>query len=116
MADYLVEHGVPAADVVAETEARTTEENLALSRRLALDHGRPGHLTVVTSDYHVARASLLTLRAGMDAEVIGSRTARYFVPSAFLREFVAVLSYHLRLHLVLLLPAVALSVLLARAV
>lgn len=115
MAGYLVEHGIPAADVVAETAARTTQENLGLSRRVALDHGRAGHLTVVTSGYHVARTSLLTRRAGLDADVIGSRTARYFVPSAFLREFVAVLSYHPRLHVVLLLPAVALSVLLARA-
>lgn len=115
MAGYLVEHGIPAADVVAETAARTTQENLGLSRRVALDHGRTGHLTVVTSGYHVARTSLLTRRAGLDAYVIGSRTALYFVPSAFLREFVAVLSYHPRLHVVLLLPAVALSVLLAQA-
>ncbi|MEO6998883.1 MAG: YdcF family protein [Terracoccus sp.] len=116
MADYLMEHGIPAADVAPETAARTTEENLGLSQRVALDRGREGHLTVVTSGYHVARTSLLTRRAGLDAEVIGSHTARYFVPSAFLREFVAVLTYHPRLHVVLLLPAVALSLLLARAV
>ncbi len=116
MADYLVEHGIPAADVVAETAARTTEENLSLSQQVAVASGRVGHLTLVTSSYHVARTSLLARRAGLDADVIGSSTGGRLPPRAFLREFVTVLTFHPWLHVVLLGPAVALSVLLARSI
>lgn len=116
MADYLVEHGIPATDVVAETAARTTEENLALSQQVVIARGRQGHLTVVTSSYHVARTSLLTRRLGLDADVIGSRTDGYFVRRALLREFLTVLTFNPRLHAVLLLPALALAVLLARTI
>lgn len=115
MADYLVEHGIPAADVVAETAARTTQQNLGLSQQVALARGREGHLTVVTSGYHVARSSLLTRRAGLDADVVGSRTDQNLVPRVVLREFATVLTFHPRVHVVLVLPAVALCVLLARA-
>ncbi len=115
MAEYLVAHGIPSNAVVAETAARTTEENLILSQRVALSQRRAGHLTVVTSDYHVARASLLTRREGLDADVVGSRTAQYFLPRAILREFFTVLTFHPWLHVALGVPAAALSIALVRA-
>ena len=50
---------------------------------------------------------------GLDAQVVGSPTARYYVPSAFLREFVAVLVEQRAVHAVLLgVPFVLGSVLL----
>jgi uncharacterized SAM-binding protein YcdF (DUF218 family) len=57
-------------------------------------------LLVVTNGYHAPRAALLSRRVKVDAQVIGARTARYFVPSAYLREFVAVLRMNRWLHLV----------------
>lgn len=88
MAEYLVDAGVPESDVRPETEARTTMENLEFSR--ALMTKKDPVVTVTTSSYHVFRAAMYTRRAGMKAVVRGSKTAAYFVPSAFLREFVAV--------------------------
>jgi hypothetical protein len=49
-------------------------------------------VTVVTSSYHVFRAAMFTRRAGLRAHVTGARTAGYFIPSAFLREFIAILA------------------------
>src|SRR5699024_5410993 len=51
----------------------------------------PGSMAVVTNDYHAFRAALQARRLGLDADAVGARTASYFVPSAYLREFVAVL-------------------------
>lgn len=116
MGEYLTSHGVPSDTVVVEERARTTEENLVLSATLTGERGRDGSFTIVTSDYHVARAALISRRLGLDADVVGADTARYFVPSAFLREFVAVMSYHPLLHAAFAVPALAVSVLLARAV
>lgn len=94
MTAYLLERGLDEHDVVTEDRATSTEENLLLSRALLEEHGVTGHLRVVTSGYHVGRAALICRRLGLDADVSGARTAWYFVPSAFLREFVAVLTYH----------------------
>lgn len=94
MTAYLLERGLEAHDVITEDRATSTEENLRLSRDLLAAQGVSGHVRVVTSSYHVGRAALLTRSLGLDADVTGARTAWYFLPSAFLREFVAALSYH----------------------
>lgn len=89
MARYLQEQGIPAASILIEDKATTTLENLVFSRNLMDRPDRP--VTVVTSSYHVFRAAMFTRRAGMRAHVTGARTAGYFMPSAFLREFIAIL-------------------------
>lgn len=110
MAEYLVSAGVPGRDVVAEDKARNTSENLSFSAALALKHERQGTLLVVTNNYHVLRAALLSRKLGIDADVVGSPTARFFLPSAFLREFAAVLVEHIKLHILVCLPFVVLTV------
>ncbi|MFA4927779.1 MAG: YdcF family protein [Patulibacter sp.] len=100
MARWLHEHGVPARDVLPETKASTTEENLTLGARVLAEHDRGARIAVVTNTYHSFRAALLARHLRLDAETFGARTAAYFVPSAYLREFVAVLRMHLGWHVV----------------
>lgn len=50
--------------------------------------------------YHVFRAAMLTRSAGLNARVIGAPTAGYFVPSALLRESVAIMRENLVINLV----------------
>lgn len=113
MADYLVGQSIPESRIVRERESRTTEENLRYSAAAARERGllREGRrMVVVTSDFHVLRAAMLSRRLGLRARVVGGRTARYFVLTAFLREFAAFLALHLRtniaLGVLLILPAV----------
>jgi uncharacterized SAM-binding protein YcdF (DUF218 family) len=115
MAAYLIAHGAAADDVRAETAARNTRQNLELSRGVQTLAGRPGPVLVVTNNYHVLRAAILARRIGSDAQVVGSPTAAYYVPSAFLREFAAVVVEHKGLHAALLLPFVILTYLLVAA-
>lgn len=110
MAAYLVEHGADPADVRPEVNARNTRENLVLAAEVQRAAGRPGPVLAVTSSYHVLRAAVLAREVGSDTQVVGAPTARYYVPSAFLREFVAVVVEHLRLHLLLVVPFVVLTV------
>lgn len=103
MARYMRDKGVDPARILVEDASRTTRENLIYSLAL-LPEEAPGHrrdIVVVTSDYQVFRAALLTRELGVPAQVVGAKTAFYYVPSAFLREFVAVLRQHLRFALVL---------------
>ncbi|WFP17568.1 YdcF family protein [Citricoccus muralis] len=118
MAEYLRDElGVPATQIQPETESRTTRENLINSRALLGSKHDP--ITVVTSSYHVFRAALLTRRLGLTAHVVGARTAWYYLPSAILREFAAVLRDHWKVHalavLAVLIVAVTLAVVLVPA-
>lgn len=100
MTAYLVAHGVPPERVATEDRATTTDENLLLSREILRARGLDvGHVRVVTSSFHVGRAALLSRRLGIDADVTGAPTAWYFLPGAFLREFVAALTIHPRTNL-----------------
>ena len=89
MRRHVIQAGTPAELVVAETRSRNTRENLVLSRELLPDAQAP--VVVVTSNYHAFRAAMLTRAVGLDAKVVGAPTARYYYPSALLREFVAVM-------------------------
>src|SRR5690606_5180103 len=99
MANHLVEAGVDRDLLWLEDESTSTEENLRLSAQVAARHGMEGgRFAVVTNDYHVLRAALLLRRLGLDGYGLGARTARYFWPSAILREFAAILWEHQRLN------------------
>lgn len=94
MAVWLREHGVEEARILVEDRARTTRENLRFSLDLLREHGVLGdgaRVLAATNDYHAPRAALEAHDEGFDVDVIGGRTARYYFPSAYLREFVAVL-------------------------
>lgn len=94
MADYLVEHGVPSDRILCEDQSRTTEENLRFSREIMLARLPKYRCVVVTNNYHVLRAALIAKKTEVNGQVIGSRTAAYFWPSATIREFVAIFLDH----------------------
>ncbi|GAA3542493.1 YdcF family protein [Amycolatopsis ultiminotia] len=94
MARYLTEAGVPESQVVLEDRATTTDENLRFSADLLAARGLEGRMLAVTNNYHVFRTAVLARRLGLRLDVIGAKTASYFVPSAFLREFVALLAQY----------------------
>lgn len=118
MAEYLRAQGVPEEHILPEVQSRTTRENLLRSTELLCDAGVEGPLVLVTSDYHVLRTASLARRCGVDAHVVGSRTAPYYVPSAFIREFVALIVINRWVTVAFLAPfaamALALGVLLIR--
>ncbi|HEX7305486.1 YdcF family protein [Lentzea sp.] len=91
MREYLVERGIPDEEIVMEDQATTTDENLRYSKELLAERGHTGRVVAVTNNYHVFRTAVLSRNQGLRLQVIGAPTAWYFVPSAFLREFVALL-------------------------
>lgn len=107
MGRYLREQGIAQEQILIEDRAKDTDENLKFSDALIRAQRPEGQLWVVTSDYHALRAGLASRRLGLEARAFGGKTAAYYRPSAFLREFVAIMRDHRRLVVLLALPFAA---------
>ncbi|MFD5142966.1 YdcF family protein [Streptomyces sp. NPDC058401] len=95
MADWLMaEGGVPEEHLRLEDRSRTTEENLLFSRTIMESEDPSYRCVVVTNNFHAFRAAMMARKAGVNGQVLGSPTAKYFWPSATIREFVAVFWEH----------------------
>lgn len=73
MRDWLIARGARPEDVVAETASFNTRENLLFAREIMERRGL-SRATVVTSDYHVARALSLCRQVGIEATGAGSES------------------------------------------
>ena len=94
MAAYLIERGFPAQHIEREDRSRTTEENLLFSRAI-MERAKPDYrCVVVTNNFHAFRAALTARKTGVNGHVFGSPTARYYWPSATIREFAAIFLSH----------------------
>lgn len=92
MKGYLVSKGCPSEDIILEDKAKTTYENMIFAKRIMDKIMKKYKSVFVTNEYHVFRAGILAKKAGLKNVGLGSNTAFYFVPSAFIREFIGVLS------------------------
>lgn len=97
MARYALTHGVDEEYIIHEDRSTKTEENVRFVAQLLTERlgdritPKTQKIVFVTSDYHVPRTAALTRKLGVPGSVIGARTALYYVPAGFLREFVATL-------------------------
>ncbi|WP_312249346.1 YdcF family protein [Streptococcus parasuis] len=99
MANYALEQGIPAEDIVIENQSTNTEENLKFSCALM----KPGsRFALVTNYYHVFRALLLARKLKIKCIGYGARTKFYFSLNAFIREFVGYLVMTKKVHLLFL--------------
>ncbi|WP_030774480.1 YdcF family protein [Streptomyces sp. NRRL F-2664] len=94
MADWLIGEGVPAEHIVLEDRSTTTEENMRFSREIMEASDPAYRCVVVTNNFHAFRAAMLARKTGVNGQVVGSPTAKYYWPSATIREFVAVFWEH----------------------
>ncbi|SDE29519.1 YdcF family protein [Auraticoccus monumenti] len=93
--------GLPAGELAHPGAAPT---GTVVNPPASVERDGPSSLApglVVSSDYHVLRAAILARQLGIPAQAVGAPTARYFLPSAVLREYVAVLAERPWLHVVL---------------
>ena len=88
--NYLLEEtDVPREAILLEEQSTTTYENLLFSKRVGESLVENPRFLFVTNDYHVLRTSTYARRIGMQGDGLGCSTASYYIPSAFIREYVA---------------------------
>ena len=71
MAEYLIQTGVPPADIVIEDRSRNTAENVANSVQILKDRGLTEGVVLTSNATHLVRAELLFRRAGYRVTPIG---------------------------------------------
>ena len=91
MADWLMENGVPESRILLEDQADNTRENIAFSKAMLAERGVDveGCVAVVSSDYHLYRASLywggpgfVPVAAHMTGQYL-PLTINYYIREAF---------------------------------
>lgn len=92
MKQYAMEQGIPERDILVETNSTTTLENMLYSKEI-MDQQMKGPYRAIFSsnNYHIFRAGLYARQAKLKANGIGAKTAFYYLPNAFLREYLAIL-------------------------
>jgi len=100
MANYLMEQGVPQEDILIENRSRTTFENLTFSKAILEDQGLGKSVLVVTNSFHALRAGVFMRRLKIPGRSVGSKTAFYYLPSAWIRETVGLVSLYWKWHAV----------------
>lgn len=102
MGNYLRGEGVPAEHVLQEDRSTDTRENLEFSAEVMEQARISGDVAVATNNYHAFRAATLMRDVGVPGYAIGARTARYYWPSATVREFLAILRDNLAINVVII--------------
>ena len=75
--------------IILVDQSRTTYENLLFSKKLGEKLVASSQFLFVTNDYHVFRTSTYAPKLSMKGDGLGCRTSGYYIPSAFIREYVA---------------------------
>lgn len=88
MYDWLTERGVPPERLILEEQADNTEENIRYSLELLEERDIAGNIAVVSSDYHLCRASMylggdmVPVAAHMPTKYL-PLTVNYYIREAF---------------------------------
>lgn len=97
MRNYLLSQGIPEDRIILEDRSRTTLENMKFSKEKILADWQGQETPFViftTNNYHVLRGALYAGKVGLKAEGVGAPTALYFLPTALIREFIALLIHY----------------------
>lgn len=106
---YLLNRGIPESDIILEDKSTNTYENMKFSK-LKMDSIKPKYKCVfVTNNFHLFRAGIYARKAKLRCDGIGSQTALYYLPNAFIREFIAILVMHKKVNVFIILSIVLLS-------
>lgn len=102
MKRYLVENGIPEEVIIEEAESVNTYQNLLYSKGIMDAHKENYKCLFITNNFHVVRSSLYAHRVGLETDGLGAWTPLYFLPYAFLREFIAVVFLQIKWHTLVL--------------
>lgn len=103
MKKYLISQDIPESDILVEDKSTTTYENMKFSKNIMDTINKNYSCIFVTNNYHVFRSSIYSRKARLKANGVGAPTAFYFLPSALIREFIALLVLYKHFNIIVIL-------------
>jgi len=98
MKKYLLSQQIPDVHILMEDQSTTTFENMAFSKKIIFkdweNKEKAPTILFSTNNYHVLRGALYARKAHLKAEGVGAPTALYFLPTALIREYIALLTQY----------------------
>lgn len=116
MMNYVEEQGYDIKCLYLEEKSTNTKENLQFSEQIAYkndeikDFNRK-NIVIASNNYHVLRAGKLGSKLGIFTRAVGAKTKCYYLPTAFIREYIGYLHFSKRKHLIVLSVIFAVSLL-----
>ncbi|WP_246258456.1 YdcF family protein [Kroppenstedtia pulmonis] len=86
---YLIKNGISPDRVIREDQSTSTYENIYFSSKFLPED--EGHITLISSDYHLARAQIVANRLGFKTDVVTAETPAIVKAQLFARERIALL-------------------------
>lgn len=89
MKQYLMNRGFPESQIIVEDQSTSTYENLLNTKKMIGDNLKG--ITIVSSDYHLARAKILAEELHIKCDVIPAKTPKSIEKKVRFRERFALL-------------------------
>ena len=97
MARYLVYRGIPFQQIILEESSTSTYENLVFSQKILQNFFEtPFDIVIISNDFHLFRASVISNQIGMSATRIGASQPFYLIGENYIREMLALFNFVLR--------------------
>ncbi|MGX9136330.1 YdcF family protein [Rummeliibacillus sp. JY-2-4R] len=84
MKQYLIDRGFPETHIIVEDRSTSTYENLLYTKNIIGDDLQG--ITIVTSDYHLARAKMLAEVLRLNCDVVSAKTPKSIEAKVRFRE------------------------------
>lgn len=88
MYQYLIEQGIAKERLILEDRSTSTYENLQFTKKLLPE---VAGVTIISSDFHLARARFLARQLGWESDVVAAKTPEIVKMKVLIRERLALL-------------------------
>lgn len=93
MRQFLTRNGIAEERLLLETASTSTYENILFSKALLPDEVES--VTIITSDYHLARARKLASNLNLQTDAVAARTPKVVAAKLISRERIALLKTYI---------------------
>ncbi len=93
MRRFLTENGIAEERLILESASTSTYENILFSKKLL--PSKIQSVTIITSDYHLARARKIAASLGLDSDAVSAKTPKVVAAKLTTRERIALVKTYI---------------------